>query len=158
MMLESQRQTEQFNQSYHYELISNPSPSSLDQMKESSAHDDYGCPTSVNQQYKYWNPATSIDASTINNDHLVTLDSISHEQMKKSVDQLIGELCPLKSVIKKMKSAPKSHPIRHGTSHHRHTFTLLLGSNLIEYQKTVSSYFHDKLTLIFLLFFGSSSS
>lgn len=31
-------------------------------------------------------------------------------------------------------------------------------SNLIEYQKTVSSYFHDKLTLIFFLFFGSSSS
>lgn len=127
-MLESQRQTEQFNQSYHYELISNPSPSSLDQMKESSAHDDYGCPTSVNQQYKYWNPATSIDASTINNDHLVTLDSISHEQMKKSVDQLIGELCSLKSVIKKMKSAPKisSHSTWHIASPpHIHSLTRL---------------------------------
>jgi hypothetical protein len=82
MMLENQRQNEQFNQTFHFEL--SQSPTSMDHMKLTSTLNDFNS-TSVNQQYKYWNPAASIDDSSM------ALDSISHEQMKKSVDQLIGE-------------------------------------------------------------------
>lgn len=121
MMLESHGQPEQFNQSCHYELISNPSPSSLDRLEST----DYGYSTSVNDQYKYWNPAASIDVATINNDHLVTLDSISHEQMKKSVDQLIGELCaPLWKCNKKNKRREEGENlISFDMAHHTAYFT-----------------------------------
>lgn len=108
MMLENQRQiNEQFNSSFHYDLISNPSPSSMDHMKITSTtlNNDLNS-TSVNQQYnKYWNPATQIDVDSTNinnnNNIMTTLDSISHEQMKNSVDHLIGEFlyfCNKKSI------------------------------------------------------------
>jgi hypothetical protein len=156
MMLENQRQiNEQFNQTFHYDLISNPSPSSMDHMKITSTTLNDLNSTSVNQQYKYWNPATQIDDSTTNNNNniMTSLDSISHEQMKSSVDQLIGEflllfLLYVCCVMCNKKSIPKRRV--------RFLYATSILSSLKFNEKCTSikkqfHHFHDKLTLIFFL-------
>lgn len=77
-MLETQKQPESYSQSsYVYEIISDSSLPDIEALKNSS-HYVNSTSANIQQQFKYWNPATSDESS-----------SSSHKQ---TVDHLIGKL------------------------------------------------------------------